>query len=114
MEKAINNMMTNNNMNRWCAVHTAYKSERKLMQRLNAAGYTAFCPMQIAFKKWNGRTKEVFEPLFSGCLFVEDTVDATSFLASQNAAILVDSEGNNLSICAEKTELSTKFAQLLK
>lgn len=47
-------MMTNDNMNRWCAVHAAFKSERKLMQRLNAAGYTAFCPMQIVYKKWNG------------------------------------------------------------
>ena len=107
-------MMTNDNINRWCAVHTASKSERKLMKRLNAAGYTAFCPMQIVFKKWNGRTKEVFVPLFSGCLFVEDTVDAVSFVASQSAALLIDNKGKNLSICADKAELSAKFAQLLK
>lgn len=108
-------MMTNNTMSRWCALHTAPKSERKLMQRLNAAGYTAFCPMQIVFKKWNGRTKEVFVPLFSGCLFVEEkSVDIASFIASQDAALFVDNDGKSLSICADKSELSAKFAQLLK
>lgn len=39
MEKA-NNMMTDNDMMCWHALYTAPKSEHKLMQRLNAAGYT--------------------------------------------------------------------------
>ena len=107
-------MMANNDMSRWCVLYTAPKSERKLVQRLHAAGYMAFCPMQIVYKKWNGRTREVFMPLFSGCLFVEDTVDVVPFIASQNASFLVDSEGKKISICAEKSELSAKFVQLLK
>lgn len=107
-------MMTKDNMNRWCAVRTVYKSERKLMQRLNAAGYTAFCPMQTVYVKWNGVTKEVVMPLFAGCLFVEDTTDATSFVVSHEAALLVDNEGKNLSICADKAELPAKFAQLMR
>ena len=45
-------MIANNDMNRWCALYTAPRSERKLMQRLNEAGYAAFCPMQIVFRKW--------------------------------------------------------------
>lgn len=60
-------MMANNDMSRWCVLYTAAKSERKLVQRLHAAGYMAFCPMQIVFKKWKGQTKEVFAPLFPGC-----------------------------------------------
>lgn len=36
-------MIANNDMNRWCALYTAPRSERKLMQRLNEAGYAAFC-----------------------------------------------------------------------
>lgn len=107
-------MMANNDMSRWCALYTAPKSERKLMQHLNAAGYTVFCPMQIVFKKWNGQTKEVFVPLFPGCLFVEETVGIASFVASQNAALLVDAEGKNLSVCADKAELPAKFLHLLK
>ena len=42
-------MMANNDMSRWCVLYTAPKSERKLVQRLHAAGYMAFCPMQIVF-----------------------------------------------------------------
>ena len=61
-------MMANNDMSRWCVLYTAPKSERKLVQRLHAAGYMAFCPMQIVFKKWKGQTKEVFAPLFPGCV----------------------------------------------
>lgn len=34
-------MIANNDMNRWCALYTAPRSERKLMQRLNEAGYAA-------------------------------------------------------------------------
>ena len=96
--------MTNNNMSRWCVLHTAPKSERKLMQRLNAAGYTAFCPMQIVFKKWKGQTKEVFAPLFPGCVFVEETTGVASFVA----------EGKYLFVCADKAELPAKFVHLLK
>ena len=63
-------MITNNNRVCWHALHTAPKSEHKLMQRLNAAGYTTFCPMQAMFVKWKGQAKEVIVPLFSACLFV--------------------------------------------
>lgn len=107
-------MIANNDMNRWCALYTAPRSERKLMQRLNEAGYAAFCPMQIVFRKWNDKTKEIFTPLFPGFLFVEETADVASFVASQNVALLVDAEGKRLSVCAEKAELAAEFAHLLK
>lgn len=99
----------------WHALHTAPKSEHKLMQRLNAAGYTTFCPMQAMFVKWRGQTKEVIVPLFSGCLFVAgNTSEIASLVSSQKAALLVDGEGKSLSIKADKAELSAKFARLLK
>ena len=107
-------MMANNDMSRWCVLYTAPKSERKLVQRLHAAGYMAFCPMQIVFKKWKGQNKEVFAPLFPGCVFVEETTGVASFVASQHAVLLVDAEGKYLSVCAGKAELSAKFVHLLK
>lgn len=57
-------MMTDNEMNCWYVLHTKPKSERKLMQHLNAAGHSVFCPMQIVYKKWHGQVKEMFMPLF--------------------------------------------------
>lgn len=53
-------------------------------------------------------------PLFPGFLFVEETADVASFVASQNVALLVDAEGKRLSVCAEKAELAAEFAHLLK
>ena len=73
-------MMANNDMSRWCVLYTAPKSERKLVQRLHAAGYMAFCPMQIVFKKWKGQTKEVFAPLFPDCVFVEEAAGVELFI----------------------------------
>ena len=49
-----------------------------------------------------------------GFLFVEETADVASFVASQNVAFLVDAEGKRLSVCAEKAELAAEFAHLLK
>lgn len=63
MEKA-NNMMTDNDMMCWHALYTAPKSEHKLMQRLNAAGYTTYCPMQAVFVKWKGHYPEGDYPSF--------------------------------------------------
>jgi hypothetical protein len=105
MEKA-NNMMTDNDMMCWHALYTAPKSEHKLMQRLNAAGYTTYCPMQAVFVKWKGHTRKVF--------VAGNVSEVTSLASSQKAAILVDNEGKSLSIEAGKAELPAKFAQLLK
>ena len=114
MEKA-NNMMTDNDMMCWHALYTAPKSEHKLMQRLNAAGYTTYCPMQAVFVKWKGHTRKVITPLFSGCLFVAGNVaEVASLASSQKAAILLDKEGKSLSIEAGNAELPAKFAQVLR
>lgn len=102
-------------MSNWNVLHTAPKSERKLTQRLNATGYVAFCPMQIVFRRWKGQTKEVFIPLFPGCLFVEESsAEIASFASAQGATLLMNREGKALSIQAEdKAELSSKFMQIL-
>ena len=114
MEKA-NDMITDNNTICWHALHKAPKSEHKLMQCLDAAGYTTYCPMQAVFVKWNGQTREVIIPLFSGCLFVAGDVEGmASLVSSHKAALLVDSEGNSLAIEADKAELPSKFLKLLK
>ena len=80
MEKA-NNMMTDNDMMCWHALYTAPKSEHKLMQRLNAAGYTTYCPMQAVFVKWKGAYPEGDYSSFSGCLFVAGNVSEVTSLA---------------------------------
>lgn len=114
MEKA-NDMITNDTMTCWYVLHTAPKLEHKLLRRLNAAGYTTYCPMQAIFVKWNGETKEVVTPLFPGCLFVAgDVAKMSSLLSSKKASFIVDSKGESLSIKASKAELSAMFIQLFQ
>lgn len=107
-------MITDNAMC-WHALHTTPKSEHKLMQRLNAAGYITFCPMKTELVKWKGKTKEVITPLFSGCLFVAgDVMEITSLVSGRKAVLIVDQEGRSLSIKAGKAELSAKFIRLFR
>lgn len=71
--------------------------------------------LQIVFKKWKGQTKEVFAPLFPGCVFVEEAAGVESFVVSQGGvSFLLDAEGQKLFVCADKAELPAKFVHLLK
>jgi len=108
-------MMMEENERCWYVLYTAPRLERKLMRHLNAAGYKTYCPMQTIYVNWNGKTKEITVPFFSGCVFIEGNLkDMASALASQKAAFLVDAAGKELSIVSDKAELPGKFAQLLK
>lgn len=107
-------MKAGNEMKRWYALRTAPRLECKLMRCLNAAGYLVFCPMQIVFRECEGRTKEVFVPLFPGCIFVEEAAGALSLAASLGAVLLQDEEGRSLSVYADKAELVAKFLPILK
>ena len=115
MEKANNDMMMDENSRSWYVLYTAPRLERKLMQHLTVAGYKTYCPMQTIYVNWNGKTKEIIVPFFSGCVFVEgDLKDIAPVVASQKAAFLVGTDGKELSIVSDKANLSSKFAQLLK
>ena len=114
MEKANNDMMMDENSRSWYVLYTAPRLERKLMQHLTVAGYKTYCPMQTIYVNWNGKTKEIIVPFFSGCVFVEgDLKDMTSVVASQKAAFLVNADGKELTIVSDKANLPGKFAQLL-
>ena len=111
MEKENNDMMMDENYLRWNVLYTA----PRLMQHLTVAGYKTYCPMQTIYVNWNGKTKEIIVPFFSGCVFVEgDLKDMTSVVASQKAAFLVNADGKELTIVSDKANLPGKFAQLLK
>ena len=115
MEKANNDMMMDENSRSWYVLYTAPRLERKLMQHLTVAGYKTYCPMQTIYVNWNGKTKEIIVPFFSGCVFVEgDLKDIAPVVSSQKAAFLVGTDGKELSIVSDKANLSSKFAQLLK
>ena len=115
MEKANNDMMMDENARCWYVLYTAPRLERKLMRYLNVAGYKTYCPMQTIYENWNGKTKEIIVPFFSGCVFVEGNLEGmVSAVASQKAAFLVGADGKELSIVSDKVNLPGRFAQLFK
>jgi transcriptional antiterminator RfaH len=52
-------------------LYTKPRHEKKVAERLTAAGYTVYCPLQKVVRKWSDRTKLVEEPLFKGYVFIQ-------------------------------------------
>ena len=55
----------------WYVLYTKPRHEKKVAQRLSAAGYTVYCPVQKVRRHWGDRTKIIEEPLFSSYLFIQ-------------------------------------------
>jgi transcriptional antiterminator RfaH len=54
----------------WFVVYTKPRSEKKVLERLTAEGYEAYCPMQKVRKNWTDRKKWIEEPIFKSYCFV--------------------------------------------
>jgi len=55
----------------WYVLCTKPRNEKKVAERLSAAGYTVYCPIQKVRRQWSDRVKVVEEPLFKGYLFIK-------------------------------------------
>jgi len=54
----------------WHALYLRPKSEKKVLQVIQALGIEAYLPLQKKLKKWSDRKKVVEEPLFRSYIFV--------------------------------------------
>jgi transcriptional antiterminator RfaH len=54
----------------WHVLYTKSRHEKKVADRLGAAGFTVYCPLQKIRKRWSDRTKIIEEPLFKGYIFI--------------------------------------------
>jgi transcriptional antiterminator RfaH len=54
----------------WYILYTKSRHEKKVADRLGAAGFTVYCPLQKISKRWSDRTKIIEEPLFKGYIFI--------------------------------------------
>lgn len=55
----------------WYVIYTKPRNEKKVAERLNLAGITAFCPMINMVKQWSDRKKKVQVPLLNSYVFVQ-------------------------------------------
>ena len=101
--------------NRWYAVYTKSRNEKKVHQNLTTSGYTSFLPLEETIKQWSDRKKKVSVPLIPSYLFVQTqennlrdiltvtgVVKILSYLGKP--AIIKDYEIKNLKILLNDSE----------
>ena len=59
-----------NKSTNWFAVYTKSRSEQKVFERLEKAGYKSFLPLITELRQWSDRKKKVKVPLISSYVFV--------------------------------------------
>jgi transcriptional antiterminator RfaH len=55
----------------WYVVYTKPKWEKKVAEKLNEIGITAYCPLVEKIKQWSDRKKRINSPLFNSYIFVQ-------------------------------------------
>lgn len=55
----------------WYVVYTKPKWEKKVAERLNEIGLTAYCPLITKISQWSDRKKKIQVPLFNSYIFVK-------------------------------------------
>jgi transcription antitermination factor NusG len=55
----------------WYVLYTKPRNEKKVADRLSAAGYNVYCPLHKVKRQWSDRTKVVEEPLIKRYLFIQ-------------------------------------------
>lgn len=107
-------MIAETKPNDWYVLITDIHSEYNTAQKLDALGFTVYCPSEPVFVWWEGIHKSVYVPLFRGCIFVAGDEDKLfAALSEVRGTLLLNDEGRPVSIVALKAELTAKFLQLL-
>ena len=55
----------------WYVLYTKPRNEKKVAERLSAAGYNVYCPLYKVKRQWSDRIKTVEEPLFRSYVFIQ-------------------------------------------
>jgi transcription antitermination factor NusG len=56
---------------KWHAVYTKPRWEKKVAERLTSEGIHNYCPLNRVVRQWSDRKKTVYEPLFTSYVFVQ-------------------------------------------
>lgn len=60
---------------KWYALYTNPRSEKKVFHELNIRGFETFLPLQKTLKQWSDRKKKVEIPLFNSYIFVRTELE---------------------------------------
>ncbi|AGA80599.1 UpxY family transcription antiterminator [Echinicola vietnamensis] len=80
----------------WYVMYTAPRAEKRVAQRLEEKGVTAYLPMIEEVRQWSDRKKKVKRPLFNGYIFVRsDKSRLWEALQVQGAVKFVNFSGDH-------------------
>lgn len=78
----------------WHAVYTASRAEKKVRERLDAAGIECFLPVQAVVRQWAHRKARVVVPVIPGLLFVRvERKDRVPVLETQSVVAFLKLRG---------------------
>lgn len=113
-----------NKSTNWFAVYTKSRSEQKVFERLEKAGYKSFLPLITELRQWSDRKKKVKVPLISSYVFIN--VKEKDLVAIYTVpgvlgvlkylgfpAKITEVEINNLKIVAHNKEATKTIAPFL-
>lgn len=66
------------NSEKWYALYTNPRAEKKVAEALSLKGFENYLPLQTTIKQWSDRKKKVQEPLFKSYIFIK--TDLNRFL----------------------------------
>jgi transcription antitermination factor NusG len=90
---------------KWYALYTRAKTEKKVYDELEYAGFQAYLPLITKLKQWSDRKKKVIEPLFRNYVFVyTQTENLFKVLAITGAIRFITFENKVVSIPPEQIE----------
>lgn len=73
---------------KWYALYTNPRAEKKVAAKLESKGYTVYLPLQTTLKQWSDRKKKVQEPLFKSYLFIYTNLELHHIDILQTAGIM--------------------------
>ncbi|MBN2012335.1 UpxY family transcription antiterminator [candidate division KSB1 bacterium] len=99
-----------NVVQKWYAVHTKARHEKRVHQRLNDKGVNSYLPINTVYRRWSDRYKKVQEPLFSCYVFVRIALkERLDVLQTDGVVNLVSSNGIPASIPDNQIEAIRKL-----
>ena len=72
---------------KWLAIYTRPRWEKKVNQLLTEKGVESYCPLNKVRRKWSDRVKIIEEPLFKSYVFVKVTEEDKTNVRMTNGVI---------------------------
>jgi transcription antitermination factor NusG len=96
--------------NKWYALYTKSRYEKKTGQLLSEIGFEVYVPLLKTIKQWSDRKKKVEEPLFRSYIFIKTTTDKFHIARSVEGAVYIVSFNREPAVIQEE---QIKSLQLL-